>query len=122
MPTDGEYKGMYLKVFSQWEWEREREGVIFDQSFRGRVVKEKSESEFDVSGESQNILQNSKNAQFIYIFTDFRLQNRQFEINWIFNLIIWYWKKADFINNMSFYSQLRTVTAVRQDHNRWDHA
>lgn len=70
------------------ENEREREGVIFDQSFRGRVVKEKSESEFDVSGESQNILQNSKNAQFIYIFTDFRLQNRQFEINWIFNLII----------------------------------
>ena len=38
---------------------REREGVIFDQSFRGRVVKEKGESEFDVSGESQNILQNS---------------------------------------------------------------
>lgn len=70
------------------EREREREGVIFDQSFRGRVVKEKSESEFDVSGESQNILQNSENAQFIYIFTDFRLQNRQFEINWIFNLII----------------------------------
>lgn len=32
---------------------REREGVIFDQSFRGRVVKEKSESEFDVSGESK---------------------------------------------------------------------
>lgn len=52
------------------------------------MVKEKSESEFDVSGESQNILQNSKNAQFIYIFNDFRLQNRQFEINWIFNLII----------------------------------